>query len=208
MDFIEFIVSIGSGIIIILIGIVSYLVKKDFNKTEKELEGKRSNELCDMIHKTTDEKIKKDSNKIEKELESKRSSELCDVIHKTTDEKVIRRINELDIKLTNKFFLDSRTKRSPYHPDVAGKKLLQDSGWNEIYKNIKEEIFNWIDKEDPKTLYDVEKIVFYVLHNNKDDERFTPLKEYVVNNPEIDLSAIFVVASWVVRDEYWESRKQ
>jgi len=179
MDFVEFIVTLGSGIIIILIGIVSYFVKKDFNRVGRELEGKRS-------------------------------SELCDVIHKTTNERIIRKINELDVKITKEFLthLDLGLKKSPSQPNEAGRKILKNSGWNKIYKNIREEIFGWIDKENPKTLYDAEKSAFYVLYNNKDDERFNRLKEYVVNNPEeIELGAIFLVASWVIRDEYWESRK-
>jgi len=143
-----------------------------------------------------------------KDIDNKRDKEACDIIHKTTDEKIIRRINELDVKLTNKFFPNLGIENSPYRPSDTGKKLLQDSGWDKIYHNIetKDEIFGWIDKENPKALYDVERSAFYVLQKNKDNDKFAPLKEYVVNNPEKELSVIFVVASWVIRDEYWDSR--
>jgi len=181
MDFNGFIISLGSGIIIILIGIISYFVKKDFNR-------------------------------IEKELKEKRDSKLCKAIHQTTDEKVIRRINELDVKITKDFLarldLNLGFKKSPSQPNEAGKKLLQESGWNKIYRDIKEEVFNWIDKENPKTLYDAEKSAFYVLYVNQDDERFNGLKEYVINNTEeMELDSIFLVASWIIRDEYWELKK-
>ncbi len=128
-------------------------------------------------------------------------------------EKVIRRTNELDAKITKDFLarldLNLGFKKSPSQPNETGKKLLKESGWNKIYKDIKNEIFSWIDKENPKTLYDIEKSAFYVLYVNENDERFNGLKEYVLNNPkEIELGSISLVASWIIRDEYWESRKK
>ena len=150
---------------------------------------------------------KKDFNRIEKELKQKRDKETCDIIHKVEDEKTVRRINELGAKLAKDFFSDLGLKGSPYHPSEEGAKLLRDSGWNNIYKEIKEDIFSWIDEENHSTLYDVEKAAFYVLDKNKDDKRFNCLKDYIMNNPEKDLSAIFLVASWIIRDEYWNLKR-
>ena len=47
-----------------------------------------------------------------------------------------------------------------------------------------------------------------VLDKNKDNQNFFPLKEYIINNPKTDISAVFMVASWIIRDEYWQSRNK
>lgn len=61
----EFIISLGSATIIILIGIISYLIKKDFNKIDTRIEKKRDKETCDIIHKNTDGRLNKIDGKID-----------------------------------------------------------------------------------------------------------------------------------------------
>jgi len=97
---------------------------------------------------------------------------------------------------------------SPYQPNEVGRKLLEDSGWINIYPIIKKEVLDKIEKEKPKTLYDVERLAFRVLSSFKNDDRFIPFKTYIVNHPEHSLDSIFLVGSWIVRDDFKGERNE
>lgn len=91
---------------------------------------------------------------------------------------------------------------SPYKPSEEGEKLLKESGWNEIYPQIKKEIFQIMESIQPKTLYDVEKSAFYALDKIKDQRVFDPIKNYTVHNPKYSFDAALLVGSWIIREEY------
>lgn len=91
---------------------------------------------------------------------------------------------------------------SPMIPSAAGKKLLESSGFNAQYEQIKQKIFHILDARKPRTLYDVEKFSYEALKSISDDPIIDPLKEYVVNHPDETLDIVFTVGSWVLRDDY------
>jgi hypothetical protein len=91
---------------------------------------------------------------------------------------------------------------SPNIPSERGKKLLEVSGFDEIYPKIRQEIFAFIEGKQPKTLYDYEKAAEDALRSLRDDPLFYRLKDYVVNHEDESLALIFRVASWIVRDDY------
>lgn len=96
--------------------------------------------------------------------------------------------------------------KSPTVPSEDGKKLLEVSGFNAQYPDLKGKLFKLMDEQKPRTLYDYEVDAFEALQAVKDDPLIDPLKDYVVNHPDAPLELIFRIASWVVRDDYAASR--
>ncbi|OGH84363.1 MAG: hypothetical protein A2261_00650 [Candidatus Magasanikbacteria bacterium RIFOXYA2_FULL_44_8] len=95
---------------------------------------------------------------------------------------------------------------SPYRPNETGIKLLSECGWGVFYSTIKKDILDKIEQEKPKTLYDVERLAFRHLHNYKNEDLAIPFKTYIVNHPEHSLDSIFLVGSWIIRDDYQKDR--
>lgn len=91
---------------------------------------------------------------------------------------------------------------SPMRPNENGIKLLTDSGFFETYPLIKNNIFALMDAENTKTLYDSEKNAIKALKALSSKDEFGLMKNYSVNNPDENLDLIFMVASWVIRDDY------
>ena len=98
---------------------------------------------------------------------------------------------------------------SPMKPTKEGMKLLNDSGFMEIYPAIKDSIFSRIDEAKSRTLYDYEQEARYALNSKEGDPVMDKLKDYVINHPtEATLYTIFTVASWIIRDDYAEYKKK
>lgn len=93
---------------------------------------------------------------------------------------------------------------SPMRPSDKGQKLLQDSGFNEVYKSLKGQIFDRMDKMELRTPYDYEAGASRALVLLSNDPCMDTLKDYAVNHPDESLELIFGVASWVIRDDYTE----
>lgn len=96
---------------------------------------------------------------------------------------------------------------SPTVPSKKGEKLLEDSGFNKIYPEVKEKIFTILDKKKVRTLYDYEKEAEKSLWSIKDDRLFDDIKDYALNHPETPLDFIFIIASWILRDDYVKHKK-
>ncbi|MFZ1019626.1 MAG: hypothetical protein WAN61_01360 [Minisyncoccia bacterium] len=91
---------------------------------------------------------------------------------------------------------------SPTVPNEKGQEILEKSGFSKQYPILKSKIFTLMDTMNLRTLYDYENGAFETLTTLKNDPEMDILKEYVVNNPNYPLDAIFKVASWVIRDDY------
>lgn len=91
---------------------------------------------------------------------------------------------------------------SPTIPNDKGKRLLQDSGFNSFYSQMKPQIFSLMDSLNLRTLYDFEQGAEKVLEQLKDNPAMDLLKQHAVNTPDEPLELIFRIASWVIRDDY------
>lgn len=91
---------------------------------------------------------------------------------------------------------------SPMRLNDEGRKLLGESGFDNLYPKIKNKVFNRLDELKTRTLYDAEENATTALFELKDDILFDEIKHYAVNHPEEPLKLIFTVASWVIRDDY------
>lgn len=95
---------------------------------------------------------------------------------------------------------------SPMKPSEEGEKILKESGFYELYPDIKNKVFDILDKMQTRTLYDIEINSRIVLKDLIGNPLFDNMKNYVVNNPERPLELIFGIASWVIRDDYAKER--
>ena len=82
-----------------------------------------------------------------------------------------------------------------------GKKLVAESGFNQIFNENRELILGWIKEKNPKTQYDVQEISRDALLGHKDEAVFAPLKEYAYKHGETSLEQILRAGSIIVRDE-------
>lgn len=93
-------------------------------------------------------------------------------------------------------------ENSPMKPNDEGKRLLRESGFDELYPKIKNKIFLRLDGMRTRTLYDAEENVKVALEELSGDPLFDDVKNYVVNHHAEPLKTIFMVSSWVIRDDY------
>lgn len=97
---------------------------------------------------------------------------------------------------------------SPMQPNAKGQKLLDDSGFSKTYPEIKQKIFEQMDRMNLRTPYDYEAGASKALILLSNDPSIDNVKNYVVNNPQEKLELIYGIASWVIRDDYTEYKKE
>jgi hypothetical protein len=95
-----------------------------------------------------------------------------------------------------------QVRNSPTAPSEKGKKLLKDSGFDEVYPIIRQKIFKRMESNRLRTLYDYEKEAEFAIGSFRNDPIMDRVKDYVVNHEDEPLTLIFQIASWVVRDDY------
>jgi uncharacterized protein (UPF0335 family) len=101
-----------------------------------------------------------------------------------------------------KTYVGYNIRHSPNVPSEKGKKLLEESGFNELYPRLRQKVFLFIEKKNPQTLYDYEKEAENALRSLIDDPLIYRLKDYVIEHEDQPLVLIFEIASWIVRDDY------
>lgn len=95
---------------------------------------------------------------------------------------------------------------SPTTPNARGVEILKEMNFEEFYKSNKTAIFEVMDQSAPKTLFDVERTAFVALDQLKDNDLMIPVKEYAVHHPEFSIEVLFLLMSWVIRDDYAQAR--
>jgi len=95
-----------------------------------------------------------------------------------------------------------QVQNSPISPSEKGKKLLKDSGFDEIYPMIRQKIFKHMESMRLRTLYDYEKEAELAIGSFRNNPIMDQVKDYVVDHEDESLTLIFQIASWVVRDDY------
>lgn len=133
-----------------------------------------------------------------------------------TMKEVVKTIEDFRVSITthkvNIEALQIHTKygvnNSPTIPSQSGKELLEKSKFSQQYPNIKSKIFTLMDTMGLRTLYDYEVGAIKALEKLQNDPLIDPIKNYVVSNPNESLELIFKVASWVIRDDYNNYKKE
>ena len=96
---------------------------------------------------------------------------------------------------------------SPLALTDKGKRLVKKSGFMDIFEKIKDNLTEDLEKEAPKTQYEVQEKARIVMSRLFDDERFKEVEEWAYENGE-DLSQILRAGAIPLRDYYFEKHPE
>lgn len=125
----------------------------------------------------------------------------------TLIESIKERLSGLEDRFNKKIEAELGRVHSPIRPNEKGKEILKIVKWDEIYIDLKKDIFSNIDLIEPTNLYDVEKVVRDVIWEMRNLDEMKAFKIYAVNNPEFPLKILTTLASWLVRDDYAKEKE-
>jgi hypothetical protein len=90
---------------------------------------------------------------------------------------------------------------SPVELTEYGKKLVEESGFNRIFSENREEILGWVKERNPKNQYDAQEISRTVLLEHQNDPIFELLKQYAFQHAETSLEQILRAGAIITRNE-------
>ena len=97
---------------------------------------------------------------------------------------------------------------SPIALTESGRKRISDVGFDEIFKEHKQDFFDFIISEKAVTKYDIEISAIKSLSALLYKEYFNPLKEYLYDNPNVDDKQLKLTLGIYVRDEYFKAHPE
>ena len=97
---------------------------------------------------------------------------------------------------------------SPIALTEKGEKLLEDSGFNEIFEKVKDELVRMLEEKKPENKYQTEDRAGILMEELTDYEPFKPLQEFVYSNSEHDLGTILRAGVIKLRDYYFEKHSE
>lgn len=155
-------------------------------------------------------RLKKNENTLENE-----------VIPKLTD--IEKKTDSLTINLTNLisyfkgkgkgFDFDMFFSSSPIQLTEFGKEVLETSGAKKFIDDNLEKLISLVEEEKVTVPIDIENAIMLIFYNEYDTEKFTPIKNFIFNNPvytkdnsntEINVSVIIKAMAIYMRNKYLE----
>lgn len=109
-------------------------------------------------------------------------------------------------------------KHSPRVLNEMGKKIFEDMKGKEFLEKNKDLFYAVIDKEKPKTAYDVENLCYFACASNVNNDAFNQIKSFLYNYPtiplpdgkqyEVTMDTACSVLSLPLRDMYLEDHPE
>ncbi|OGH64188.1 MAG: hypothetical protein A2821_03810 [Candidatus Magasanikbacteria bacterium RIFCSPHIGHO2_01_FULL_41_23] len=96
---------------------------------------------------------------------------------------------------------------SPLKLKPEAVKLLEIIGFIEMFKQHKQDFFDLINNEQPKTKFDVELQSIKAVLILFEKDYFTEVKNYLYNNPNVEYKKFAQVLGIYVRDKYFNEHK-
>lgn len=137
------------------------------------------------------DQLEKKFDKIENKAEGLRS----DV------DRMISTINGLQKSIDK--ITDVAQSHSPISLTEKGEKLVEDSGFNKIFKEYKDDLVKRLHRLKPRSQYDVQEKARMMMSDMIDDERFRSIEGWAYDNGE-DFAQIMRAGSIKLRDYYFE----
>jgi len=97
---------------------------------------------------------------------------------------------------------------SPAQLTELGEKYLENIKFVEVFNSNKNDFFESIDVENPKTKYDVENASIKSVHILFHKEYFEPIKKFLYNKPTEKFQTIAHIAGIHIRDKYLEKHPE
>jgi hypothetical protein len=91
---------------------------------------------------------------------------------------------------------------SPLRLTPEGEELVKTLGFNNVFKNNKQDFFNYIDEEDPKLKYDVELAAIKSVYLLSNKEYMSFLKVFFYNNPTRNMENTAPTLGVYIREAY------
>lgn len=132
---------------------------------------------------------------------------------KDCDAKRIEMKSELDrlleFKVSTQKFIDSKlyTAQSPLNLSALGRSLIEESGFSEIFENVKDDLVAKLEEMKPDSQYDTQEKSRALMDELTDYEPFKPVEKYAFDHG-IDLGQILRVGSIPLRDYYFEKHPE
>lgn len=97
--------------------------------------------------------------------------------------------------------------KSPLSLTDFGKKLIEDSGFNTIFEQEKDNLVAMLEKKDPKTQYDVQEMARLLMSELTEHAPFAPIKTYAFINGK-DYGQILRAGAIPLRDYYLQRHSE
>lgn len=99
-------------------------------------------------------------------------------------------------------------KKNPIELKESGKELLEMSGFNKIFIEIKDGLIEKIKEKNPKNEYQIQRAAKTLMISLINNPRFESLQDYVYKNPEVSVELILWVGAIPLRDYYLEKHPE
>ena len=98
---------------------------------------------------------------------------------------------------------------SPLALNARGIALLKESGFQDIFDKVKDELVSKMEKKSPKTKYNVQKTAVIILYDLRAEEYepFEEIKSYCYNNGK-DYGEILSAGAIILRNYYFKKHPE
>lgn len=115
----------------------------------------------------------------------------------------------LEFKVSTQKFIDSKlyTAQSPLNLSEFGRTLIKDSGFSDIFEQVKDDLVTMLEDRNPTTQYEVQEKSRALMDELTDYAPFKPIETYAFEHG-IDLSQILRAGAILLRDYYFEKHPE
>ena len=96
---------------------------------------------------------------------------------------------------------------SPISLTEKGQKVIDDSGFSQIFENVKEDLLKDLEKQNPRSQYDAQEKARMMLGSMTDDKRFRSVEKWAYENGE-DFAQILRAGAIPLRDYYFKKHPE
>ena len=108
-----------------------------------------------------------------------------------------------EFKTSAQKFIDSKiyVSKSPLNLTEFGKKLVKESGFEDIFPNVRDDLVRLLEEKGPKTQYDAQETARALMDELTDYDAFQPIKTYAFTHG-LDYQQILRAGAILLRDYY------
>lgn len=97
---------------------------------------------------------------------------------------------------------------SPFQLTPKGQEFIKELGFDVVFEKHQDEFFAFIDSEEPKLKYDVERLAIKSISAHYNKHFMDILKVYLYNNPGRSLKNVAPTLGVFIRDKYLEAHPE
>lgn len=150
------------------------------------------------LYKGKVDRLEKDTEKLEKKVESTRKDCEAKIAVLRTDVDQL-----LEFKTQAQKFIDKQIYKdqSPLSLTELGQQLVDDSGFKEIFEQVKDNLVEMLEEQKPDTQYEVQEKSRALMDSLASYQPFKPIEKYAFEHGK-DLNQILRAGAILLRDYY------